>query len=67
MPRRARGRLICVKRGRSVPRLAIDEEQRRLAAALTEPRTAVPVIVENIVRVRRGEAPLHLVDREAGY
>ena len=36
-------------------------------AALTEPRTAVPVIVENIERVRRGEAPLHLVDREAGY
>ena len=36
-------------------------------AALTEPRTAVPVVVENIERVRRGEAPLHLVDREAGY
>ena len=36
-------------------------------AALTEPRTAVPVIVENIERVRRGEAPLHLVDRDAGY
>ncbi|MGH7338443.1 MAG: NAD(P)-dependent oxidoreductase, partial [Myxococcota bacterium] len=36
-------------------------------AALTEPRTAVPVIVENIERVRRGEMPLHLVDREAGY
>ena len=36
-------------------------------AALTEPRTAVPVIVENIERVRRGQAPLHLVDREAGY
>ncbi|HZM35914.1 MAG TPA: glyoxylate/hydroxypyruvate reductase A [Burkholderiales bacterium] len=36
-------------------------------AALTEPRTAVPVVVENIERVRRGKAPLHLVDREAGY
>jgi glyoxylate/hydroxypyruvate reductase A len=36
-------------------------------AALTEPRTAVPVIVENIERVRRGETPLNLVDREAGY
>jgi len=36
-------------------------------AALTEPRTAVPVIVENIERVRRGEMPLHLVDRDAGY
>jgi glyoxylate/hydroxypyruvate reductase A len=36
-------------------------------AALTEPRTAVPKIVENIERVRRGEAPLHLVDFQAGY
>lgn len=36
-------------------------------AALTEPRTALPVIVENIERVRRGEAPLHLVDYQAGY
>jgi glyoxylate/hydroxypyruvate reductase A len=36
-------------------------------AALTEPRTAVPVIVENIERVRRGEPALHLVDRDAGY
>lgn len=36
-------------------------------AALTEPRTAVPAIVENVERVRRGAAPLHLVDREAGY
>jgi glyoxylate/hydroxypyruvate reductase A len=36
-------------------------------AALTEPRTAVPKILENIERVRRGEAPLHLVDRGAGY
>jgi glyoxylate/hydroxypyruvate reductase len=37
------------------------------AAALTDPRTAVPKIVENIERVRRGEAPLGLVDRVAGY
>jgi glyoxylate/hydroxypyruvate reductase A len=36
-------------------------------AALTEPRTAIPKIVENIERVRRGEVPLNLVDREAGY
>jgi len=37
------------------------------SAALTEPRTAVPKIVENVERVRRGEAPLHLVDFAAGY
>jgi glyoxylate/hydroxypyruvate reductase A len=36
-------------------------------AALTEPRTAVPKVVENIERVRRGEPALDLVDREAGY
>jgi glyoxylate/hydroxypyruvate reductase A len=36
-------------------------------AALTDPRTAVPKIVENIERVRRGEAPLGLVDRVSGY
>jgi glyoxylate/hydroxypyruvate reductase A len=36
-------------------------------AALTEPRTAIPKIVENVERVRRGEAPLHLVDFAAGY
>jgi glyoxylate/hydroxypyruvate reductase len=36
-------------------------------AALTEPRTAVPVVAENIERVRRGQPPLHLVDRAAGY
>ncbi len=36
-------------------------------AALTEPRTAVTKIVENIERLRRGEAPLHCVDRQAGY
>ena len=36
-------------------------------AALTEPRTAIPKIVENVERVRRGEPPLHLVDFAAGY
>jgi glyoxylate/hydroxypyruvate reductase A len=36
-------------------------------AALTEPRTALATIVENVARVRRGEAALHLVDRAAGY
>ena len=36
-------------------------------AALTEPRTAVPSIVENVERVRRGERPLYLVDFAAGY
>jgi glyoxylate/hydroxypyruvate reductase A len=36
-------------------------------AALTEPRTALPKIVDNIERVRRGEAPRDLVDCEAGY
>ena len=37
------------------------------SAALTEPRTAIPEIVENVERLRRGETPLHLVDFEAGY
>lgn len=37
------------------------------AAALTEPRTAIPKIVENIERVRRGEAPQPLVDFASGY
>jgi glyoxylate/hydroxypyruvate reductase A len=36
-------------------------------AALTEPRTAVAKIVENVERLRRGEAPVNLVDRAAGY
>jgi len=36
-------------------------------AALTEPRTAIAKIVENVERVRRGETPLHLVDVAAGY
>ena len=37
------------------------------SAALTEPRTAIPKIVENVERVRRGEQPAHLVDFAAGY
>ncbi len=36
-------------------------------AALTEPRTALEVVAENVERVRRGETPLHLVDFGAGY
>ena len=36
-------------------------------AALTEPRTALPKVVENIERLRRGEPPLNLVDLDAGY
>ncbi len=36
-------------------------------AALSEPRTSVGEIAANIERVRRGEAPLHLVDFAAGY
>ena len=37
------------------------------AAALTEPRTAVAKIAENVERVRRGEPAVNLVDFEAGY
>jgi glyoxylate/hydroxypyruvate reductase A len=37
------------------------------SAALTEPRTAIPRIVENIERLRRGQPPLNLVDFDAGY
>jgi glyoxylate/hydroxypyruvate reductase len=37
------------------------------AAALTEPRTAVAKIAENVNRVRRGEPALNLVDFSAGY
>jgi len=37
------------------------------SAALTEPRTAIAKLVENVERVRRGEKPLHLVDFSAGY
>lgn len=36
-------------------------------AALTEPRTAVPKVVDNIERVRRGDTPMNLVDFQAGY
>ena len=37
------------------------------SAALTEPRTAIPRIVDNVERVRRGETPANLVDFQAGY
>ena len=36
-------------------------------AALTEPRTSVGKVAENIERLRRGERPNNLVDFEAGY
>jgi glyoxylate/hydroxypyruvate reductase A len=36
-------------------------------AALTEPRTSVGKVVDNIERVRRGEAPTNTVDFAAGY
>jgi glyoxylate/hydroxypyruvate reductase A len=36
-------------------------------AALNDPRTSVPKIVENVERVRRGEQPAALVDFAAGY
>lgn len=36
-------------------------------AALNDPRTSLPKIVENIERIRRGEAPLNTVDFAAGY
>jgi glyoxylate/hydroxypyruvate reductase A len=36
-------------------------------AALTEPRTAVPKIVANVERVRRGATPANLVDFHTGY
>ncbi|HEX2198959.1 MAG TPA: glyoxylate/hydroxypyruvate reductase A [Burkholderiales bacterium] len=36
-------------------------------AALTEPRTALPKVLDNIERVRRGEEPENLVDFQAGY
>jgi glyoxylate/hydroxypyruvate reductase len=36
-------------------------------AALTEPRTALATVVENLERLRRGAALVHLVDRAAGY
>jgi glyoxylate/hydroxypyruvate reductase A len=36
-------------------------------AARSDPATCVPVVAENVERVRRGEPPLHLVDRARGY
>ncbi len=36
-------------------------------AALTEPRTSVGKVAENIERLRRGEKPLNTVDFAAGY
>jgi len=36
-------------------------------AALSEPRTSVAKIAENVERVRRGELPGNLVDFAAGY
>jgi glyoxylate/hydroxypyruvate reductase A len=36
-------------------------------AALSEPRTSVGKIAENLERLRRGEAPLNTVDFAAGY
>lgn len=36
-------------------------------AALTEPRTAIPKIAENIERIRAGKPALNLVDYAAGY
>jgi glyoxylate/hydroxypyruvate reductase A len=36
-------------------------------AALTEPRTSVGKVAENIERLRRGEKPRNLVDFDAGY
>ena len=45
------------------PRISITPH----SAALTDPRTAIPRIVANIERVRRGETPFNLVDRDAGY
>ena len=45
------------------PRVSITPH----SAALTDPRTALPKVVHNIECVRRGEQPLNLVDRDAGY
>ena len=38
-----------------------------LTAALTEPRTAMAPVVENIERIRAGQPAHHLVDFGAGY
>ena len=36
-------------------------------AAITDPRSALKQVVENIKRIRRGEAPLNMVDLRRGY
>jgi glyoxylate/hydroxypyruvate reductase A len=36
-------------------------------AALSEPRTSVAKVVENIERIRHGDRPLNTVDFAAGY
>ena len=36
-------------------------------AALTEPRTALPAVIRNLERARRGEAPEARIDPQAGY
>lgn len=45
------------------PRITITPH----ASALTRPETAVPRLVENIMREWAGQRPLDLVDRTAGY
>ena len=36
-------------------------------AAITDPRSALAQVVENIKRIRRGEAPVNVVDTRRGY
>jgi len=36
-------------------------------ASITDPRSVVRQVVDNISRIDAGEPPLHLVDRDAGY
>ncbi|MGQ0676407.1 MAG: NAD(P)-dependent oxidoreductase, partial [Rhodospirillales bacterium] len=36
-------------------------------AAITDPRSALSQVVENIRRIRRGEKPLNVVDPRRGY
>jgi glyoxylate/hydroxypyruvate reductase len=36
-------------------------------ASLTQPETAVPVVLEGIARLERGELPRNVVDRKLGY
>jgi len=45
------------------PRITITPH----VAAPSDPRTCVPVVLQNLDRVRDGLVPLHLVDRTAGY